>query len=201
MRSFKQFLSERYVNLIGDAEKKEKYADEVWKVLQKSYAPIGGIKGSGFKNKQDMIDNIPFWKLAVKDGRVVAVVMYKDKNGRKSVAFGTDGSEAAGPVVQDILKNELQRSFGEKSKAMLGKMIKTVPWNVLKNFLMTPDQAQKILGKEVTPVSEVPFEDLPDDGKMTLKKTPELKKYAYIRDISGSPTFKVLLGTPNLKVR
>lgn len=57
---------------------REKYAEQVWDVLQFSYRDIGGIKGSGFSSIQDMIDNIPFWKMVTKNGEVHAVVMYKD---------------------------------------------------------------------------------------------------------------------------
>ena len=100
MKTFKEFineqryqlLSERFINLIGDDERKEDYRDQVWNLLQTSYKPIGGIKGTGFKSPDDMVKNIPFWKMAVKDGKVEAVIMYRDKGGRKSVAMGSTGS-------------------------------------------------------------------------------------------------------------
>lgn len=94
---FEQTLTEKFINLIGekDIEKKREYADRVWDILQRSYAKIGGIKGSGFKSKEDMIKNIPFWKIMKSNGKVIAVKLYKDKNGRKSVAGGTDGSKEA----------------------------------------------------------------------------------------------------------
>jgi len=205
MKRYKEYISEKYVNLIGDDEGKEKYVDEVWDLLQKSYAPIGGIGGSGFKNKQDMIDNVPFWKLGVKNGKVVAVNLYKDKGGRKSVAFGSDGSPASVPVVKDIIASDLSRSFGEKSKAMLGKLLKTVPWDVLEPFLMTPEQAAKANPKKVvTAITDLKPDDIPEDGKITLKKYPQLRKYAYTRQLGGRPgneeAFKVMLGTPGRKI-
>ena len=206
MKTYKEFISETFVNLIGDDQDKEKYVDEVWDILQKSYKPIGGIGGTGFKNKQDMIDNIPFWKLGVKNGKVVAVNLYKDKGGRKSVAFGTDGSPASAPIVKEIVAADLKRSFGEKSKAMLGKLMKTVPWDVLEPFLMTPEQAAKANPKKVvTAVSDLKPDEIPDDGKLTLKKYPQLRKYAYTRQLGARPgdeeAFKVMMGTPGLKVR
>lgn len=81
--SLRQFieLNERFVNIFSDEETKRKYASDVWDILQKSYADIGGIKGSGFKTIDDMVKNIPFWKLSVHDGVVDAVAMYKDKGG------------------------------------------------------------------------------------------------------------------------
>ena len=201
MKRFDQFISERFVNLIGDNQDKERYVDEVWDLLQKSYAGIGGIKGTGFSSKQDMIDNIPFWKLGVKKGKVVAAVFYKDKGGRKSVAFASDGSPESAPVVIDIITNDLKRSFGEKSKAMLGKVLKTVPWTVLEPFTMTPAEAQSVLKKDTTPVSGLKDYQIPDDGKLALAKHPQLKQYAYLRDLNGDPTFKVMFGTSGKNVR
>lgn len=60
MLSFKQYISENYKNFIGPKSHidRKKWADQAWDIVQKSYAHIGGIKGSGFKSKQDMIDNI-----------------------------------------------------------------------------------------------------------------------------------------------
>jgi len=61
---FKEFIVENYKNLIGvkSREARLKYADAVWKILQDSYAKIGGIHGSGFESIEDMIEKIPFWK-------------------------------------------------------------------------------------------------------------------------------------------
>lgn len=68
MISFSDFLVEHVENL-SSSEAKEKYVDEVWQILQDSYKYCGGIHGSGFKSKQDMIDNVPFWKLQKKGGK------------------------------------------------------------------------------------------------------------------------------------
>jgi len=195
MKTYKEYINETFVNLIGDNQDKQKYVDEVWDLLQKSYADIGGIKGSGFKNKQDMIDNIPFWKLGVKNGKVVAAIFYKNKTGRKSVAFASDGSSESVPIVKEIITADLSRSFGEKSKAMLGKLLKTVPWNVLEPFILTPEEASKALKKDVTAVLGLKDDQIPDDGKLALAKYPELRKYAYIRNLAGDEMFKVMFGT------
>jgi len=61
--SFNEYLlSEAYINLIGDDAKKQNYVDAVWNMLQISYERIGGIHDYGFKDKQNMITNINFWK-------------------------------------------------------------------------------------------------------------------------------------------
>lgn len=41
----------------------------------------------------DMVKNIPFWKLYTKNDKVIMALLYKDKNGRKIVALGIDGSD------------------------------------------------------------------------------------------------------------
>lgn len=48
MKSFKSFLSESFVNAVNDKnyDKKEKYVQQVWDILQQSYKSIGGIFNS-----------------------------------------------------------------------------------------------------------------------------------------------------------
>ena len=67
MKSFRMIaLEETYVNLYSDKDK-ETYIDEIWDLLIRSYEDIGGIKGSGFNSKKDMIKFISeFPKPAVK---------------------------------------------------------------------------------------------------------------------------------------
>lgn len=206
MISFRQYLNEqmlteRFVNLIGDDAGKEKYVDAVWDLLQYSYKDIGGIKGSGFNSPEDMIKNIPFWKVATSGGRVVAVSMYKDKGGRKVAAVGTDGSKEGKAKIVDMMGNELERSFGEKSKGALGLMMKLIPWSVLEYFVMTPEQAARAFNKDVTPITDLNPNDVPADGVQTLRKYPQLKPYAYVRELAGKPAFKVAIGTPGLRIR
>lgn len=201
MLTLKGYIAERFVNAIGtrDLETKKKYQKQVWDLLQYSYKAIGGIKGNGFESP-DAILNLPMWKMVVNQGKVEAVVIYKDKGGRKSVAIGCTGSDYAKKHVANIMKAELSRSYGEKSKAALGSMMKTVPWDALEPFVQTPDTVAKMNKRDViTPVAKV--KDLPDDAKMTLNKYPHLRKYGYMRDISGTPTFKVMFGSPGKSIR
>lgn len=205
MKTFKEFVSleERFVNALPkDEELKDKYKNEVWNILQKSYKAIGGIKGSGFGSPDDM-KKLPMWKMARKNGKIVAVVIYKDKNGRKVVASGTDGSMKGKKAIINMMSAGIRRSYGEKSKASLGLAMKLYPWDVLEPFLKTPEQASKILGDKVISASSVPFKDLPADGQQTLKKYPQLLKYAYMRELgaTGNMAFKVMMGTPNLTIR
>lgn len=196
-------LYERYKNAVGDSPLKAQYADQVWELLQKSYAAIGGIKGNGFESKQRMIDKIPFWKMAIKGGKVEAVVLYKDKGGRKSVAVGSTGSDWAKQKIAEMMKADIERSYGEKSKAALGAMLKLFPQEALEPFIMRPRQVMKIVGRKerITPIHRVPKDKWPDDAKLTLTKYPWLLYYGYIREIGGKPTFKVMIGTPGNNIR
>jgi hypothetical protein len=198
-------LTERYINLIGNDPKKSQYADEVFALLQKAYADIGGIRGNGFNSPEDMVAKIPFWKLVKKDGRIVAAVLYKDKNGRKSVAVGTDGSPEAKRAYQDAIKQEPKRSYSEKSKASLGAFIKHA--GNIEQHAQTPEQAEKVLQEPVIPMAGMRPEDWPVDDKeraatlQTIQKYPELERYGYFRDIGGVNSFKVMVGTPNLPIK
>lgn len=199
-----ELLLERFLNFIGNDEQalanKNKWKQQVWDLLQKSYANIGGLKSWGFETPERMVENITFWKLAVRHGKLYAVIMYRDEGkGRKSVAMGTDGTAEGKKFLVDIIRNEFGRAFSERSKGALGFVLKIMPWDVLEEFLMTPEEAQKILGSDynLMPIRDMPPEELPHDAAETLVKYPKLIDYGYIRHIGSNriPFFKVMMGT------
>lgn len=194
MLSFSEYLTERFVNLIGtkDEQEKEKYVDSVWDMVQKSYASIGGQKGKGFSSKEDMVKNIPFWKLVRKNGNIVAGSLYRDKGGRKRVASFTDGTNAGKEAIADIMRNDFERSYFEISKASLGFAYKQLGGNFLKRYAKTPEEVERISGKELHPVPE-------DDSH--YQKFPELRPYLYQRDINGKLETKIMLGTRGNKIQ
>jgi hypothetical protein len=202
MKTFTSFISENYKNFIGPSSisDREKWVDQVWSILQKSYAPIGGIKGSGFSSKEDMIQNIPFWKLYTKNEKVVAAAFYKDKGGRKSVAIATDGSDLGKKIVGDMFKSSLGVSYGEKSGPALSLMIKSVPWDTLENFMLTPVEVSRISGENVIPVEKYGYKKLEEKDKFTYDKFPQLRPYFYVRELGGKMHLKASMGTPNLSI-
>lgn len=163
-------LFERYVNLHTD-QQLAPYIDEIWDMLQKSYASIGGFKSA--KSKEDLINKTGLAKLVRRDGKIVAVKIYKDELGRKSIAAGTDGSmqgkEGLMKMSQEDIK--MNRAWGEFSGAMEHIMIKKggVP---IPNTLVSD-----ILGK--------PIESLDPDG------------YHYTREIQGELHKKIMIGDVN----
>lgn len=190
MLSFKDYLlQERFVNLIHGDPKKHEYADEVKGLLDKSYASVGGIHGSGFKDKEDMIKNIAMWKLKKHQGKVVAAAMYKDKGGRKAVAIATDGSEHGKRAASEIMTHDLKtgRSYGEKSSKSLSFTKKHVGAEELKKHVIPFHEVHKHLDKD-DQIRKPPADD------EELARHPEYKDHFYQRKIGGQWHTKLMLG-------
>jgi len=168
---FREFLlTEKFVNLFDD-KTKQKYAEEVYQLLQKAYSQIGGMKGSGFETPESMIHSIPFWKLGFSNGRLVLVIMYKDKNGRKLVAVGTDGSKEGKAYLNSALKVEFSRSYAEISGPLLTYLQKKFP-NIVAAYRIPVEQVRKI------------FPDI-----------RQIDDFSYERNIGGQWIEKIMLGT------
>jgi len=152
---------------------KTKYVQQVWNLLQKSYASIGGIQGSGFSSPEEMIQNIKMWKLYKKDQIVKAGILYKDKNNqRKSVAVFTDGSEEGKKHLLEMLKADFTRSNIEVSHDLLRFIEKKMPI-MMNKYVIPAEEVSKILNKEINIIS----------------------KYKYERIINNKVVIKMMLGT------
>lgn len=179
-------LSETIDNLFqNDVEKRRKYAPQVFDILQKSYAAIGGIHGSGFKDPQDMIDNLPMWKLFRRGDEVKLVIMYKDRGGRKMVAMGTDGSKEAKAELSKQISDEATsgRAFGEISGPLLG-FYRKILGNEFENILIPYEKVIQVLKKE--------------HEAGTIKQVGE---YEYDRQIGDHWHTKVMVGKPGQTIR
>lgn len=201
---FISFLNESFINALPkDEDLKLQYVDEVWNILQTQYQELGGLKGSGFKSKEDMIKNIPFWKMVRKGGIIHAVVMYKDSQGRKSVQMGVlKDSQYGKDKIKEIIQQDVKRAYTERSKGQLGLTMKTVPWDILKEFIIPIEEVKRIFkGEEIIKLSTVNKSEYPKDQVETLQKFPQLLEYGYLREIGGSFVFKVMLGTPDLGIK
>ena len=168
-----------------DSHKKHEYVDQVWDLLSKAYASQGGLIGSGFKSKEDMM-NIPFWKLDIVDGQVLAVFMYKfkqpkpdEQNIRKLVALAisTENRDAGRKKMLNIMKQEFSRSILEVSGLMLDYLSKNFP-NELNRYKLTVDQAKDVL---------------PNDDIVAIDK------HRYNRRIGGQYHEKTMFGTRHAK--
>lgn len=163
----KKLLKEAYVNL-WTPEKKKEYSKLIWTMIQKAYEHIGGFKGA--KDEQDLIDDSSLWKLVRKGGHIVAFSIYKDKNGRKCLGCGTDGTkegkEALFKLMQEDIK--LNRSWSEVSGAA--------------EHLKMKFGAIPIPNQHAADILKKPILDLNPDG------------YHYTREIAGHPHEKMMVG-------
>jgi hypothetical protein len=100
-----------------------------------------------------------------------------------------------------MIKADLERSFGEKSKSALGFLLKTVPWSVLELFAKKPSEVKSILKRDLTAIKDIDEKDWPADAKVSIDKFPELLNYGYIRKIGKSQTFKVMFGSTGKTIK
>lgn len=167
-----EIINEHVVNAF-DPTQKLKYADEVWDILQKSYANVEGGFGTA-SSIEELIEKSSLWKLVTRDGRVTAVAIYRDQLGRKSIASGTDGSRQ-GKADYMMIKNadvKLRRAWAEVSGAPEALMKRT-------GLKALPSKFAPVLtGKEILEYN--------DDG------------YHYTRLIGGQPHEKVIYGAVQL---
>ena len=185
-KDFNVIITEGYTNLFNAADK-EKYVDEVWDMIQKAYASQGGIKGSGFKDKADLVKNIPFWKLGKTNGKINCVAMYKDKAGRKRVAIATDGTEDGKMRLLEIMMQDIKmmRCYVELSGKSLAFIAKNMD---VSKYAVPVDQVKRKSDDEIHPVPG-------DDPE--IHKHPNLKQYFYQREIGHHLHTKVMLGNIN----
>lgn len=187
----RDLITERFLNLLGDDPKKRDYVDVVWDLVQKSYAPIGGIRGKGFSSQEELLSLIPFWKLVRKDGKIIAGALYRDKSGRKRVAVFTDGSGQGKQALASIMVGDFDRAYFEVSDPSLGFMIKNVGMDFVNNYAHSVDSAQKIAGE--------PLEAAPQNDPL-VQKYPQLADKFYQREIGGHMHTKIMLGTSGNKI-
>lgn len=151
-------LNERFVNVFTP-EDKQKHMDELWQLLELTYAEIGGLMGA---SKNDLISAPGIWKLVRKEGKIIAGILYRDLAGRKIRLVLHNNSEQGKDWVKKIIKDDIAfgRSWGEVSGALEKVMIK-LGARPVSNL-----HAEEILGKPVT--------DLHSDG------------YHYTRNVGGN---------------
>lgn len=193
-----------YLNLIGDDPRKEKYKNEVYDILTETYKPFGGLLSSGTASP-DEIKTIPLWKLVFKDNQLVAVCLYKDKNGRKVTINGTNGSVDGKRAIAEMLSQDILRSYGELGKGSIIFLLRAEPKS--KQYFIELDKVEQLLGKEVLRVKNLDQSEWPIDGLelktalATLERHPFTVDYGYFRKISGVWTFKIMAGTPHLPIK
>lgn len=173
MKSLTQYINEqmmineRFLNAF-EKDDMRKYADEVWKIVQKSYEYCGGI--AGYNNAEDLIADTDMWKMIRRNGKITAAKIYKFKDGyRKCTCVATDGTEQGKAditkmYIEDAMLKD-RKVYGEYSERAVSKALNTggipVPAEIAKTILK---------GKEVIPCEDGWFyERTLGDGKSHKK--------------------------------
>jgi len=98
---------------------KSLYLPQVWKILDRAYSNVDG--GLLFSDELDLLRKTSIWKIAIIDGRVVAVTVFKRKFGQKLVAMGIDSSfhrpDEAKAALAKLIESSLERAWMEVSEA------------------------------------------------------------------------------------
>jgi hypothetical protein len=168
---FQTVLVERFLNL-HTAHAMQPWKNQVWDALQRSYAAAGGFKSAA--NIDELINDSSLWKIVTRNGKLSAIVIYKDKYGRKSMAVGTDGTDQGKRDLFKIKQEDTQhrRAWAEVSGAPERLMARLGSQPVPNRY------AQVLTGKEIMSYN--------DDG------------YHYTRLIAGVPYEKIIFGFPAL---
>lgn len=154
MKYCKDYLLEHILSIgLKDSHDKyrEQYMEQFIKILQNSYKNVeGGYSGLGSGTvaersaiKDDL--NLNLIKATVRDGKITTLTVYKDKNGRKIIACGTDDTPQ-GKADFMRLKTEdhtMARAWAEASGAV-ENLLKKIGMPTVPSSL-----AAKLTGKEI----------------------------------------------------
>lgn len=124
------------------------------------------------------------WKMVTRNGKVVAVVIYKRRNGgRKLVAGGSDGTDTGKKDFYSICAEDVKRvdrkTWGEVSGALEGILL---------------------FKYDAVPIPAYIVEQVLDDMDLTLDSISE-DCFHYVRDIANVPREKIMFGNVPEKYR
>ena len=175
-------LVEKFVNLKVSPAEKEQYIDEVWDVLQKGYAKVGGLKGV---DREDIMHDEYLWKMVIRDGAVSAVSIYRvgPQHDRKAVC--------ASCVPTPKGKSDLYMIMGEDAKMLDDRLV----WAEVSE---APEHMYKKVGMPALS-SDAAEEIMNSRGKKIISKNPDGEHYTRI--IGGEPKEKTIVGYDIRKLR
>ena len=124
-----------------------------------------------------MLKLIPFWKVVRKNDIIIAVMLYKDKQGRKMITLGTNGTKEGKVELKRMIKDDvsLGRGYGEVSGPVLAVIKKMFTEKELEEFFVPSDTAIDVLNK-------------------TSKGAVPVDKFSYARKIGGTTIIKSMYG-------
>lgn len=167
-----KILKERFLTCFSGDEDQKKYIDDVWNILESSYASIGGTHSS----KEELLEDGVMWKLVRRHNKIVAAVIYKMKFGRKAFLAGTDGTKEGKEGLYSIIREDASQEDRHAWIEVSGK-----PEYLYKKYGHVPipnDIAEKILARM---------------GKSVEEKSAD--GYHYTRQIGEDHYEKIMMGT------
>lgn len=172
----KYIILEKYINIDPqDVEQKKKYLKDVEKILSISYGNIGGPVN--ISSYEELLEPKYFWKLNKRDGKIVALCIYKVSNGGRKISLcgcdGTpEGKERLYALLGEDVTQEARKTWGEFSGAIEHIYKDKLGATIIPNYV-----AKEILNKL---------------GKDVISLNPD--GVHYTRIINGNEVEKVMLG-------
>lgn len=142
----------------------------------------------GFHSADQLVHDMPVWKIGHKNGKIHSIALYKDKGGRKISLAGTDGSDEGKKALGNIMTTDLKkrRAKLEVSKKALDFIKKQTN---IKDHALSYEEAKKYHKENGGHEISKPTEDDPE-----VQRHPDLKDHFYVRHIGGHPHTKIMLG-------
>lgn len=134
---------------ISDINSKILYSDIIWNMLQETYLYVGGIKSNGFKDKNDMIQNIPIWKIGFQNQEIVAFTLYKYRYGKKAVAGASNKSKVGKKEFIELCVDDLKDSWKEVSGKVLLSIQKNLGDSFTDYILPSFEVKERLFNKEI----------------------------------------------------
>jgi hypothetical protein len=181
----KELLTERILNL-HTIQQKAQYADEVWNLLQKAYQKAGGFKSA--VNKEELINNPGYWKVAKRGDKITAVNLYRKVPQTNTFKIYASGAQSAlAPDKQEYRATEQgKRDYINIKKA---DVTQKRSWAEVSG---SPEAFAKRLGAQPIPNKYATYLT----GKEILELNPD--GYHYTRLIQGEPHEKAMYGFVDL---
>ena len=168
----RKLIKEHYLNLFNQNDR-EKYKDEVWDVLEKSYENSGGL--IGMEDADQLIRETDMWKLCKRNGKIVAAMCYSFKRGGRKTCYGgcdmtRQGKEDLYKIMKADMEQEHRQFWTEVSDA-----IEHIYVDKMHAPMIPAEVAQKLLRNKK-------FSKIDDDG------------YHYYRKIGDKVKRKLMVG-------
>ena len=173
MRIYEILKEEYRKDILTKSDDKNRFADDVWAMLNASYARLGGFKS--FDNKTHMVNDPGMWILIFDENEnLIAALVSKYQYGNKLVGMGTDGSQESKKQLIYLMQYlKRQQNFWTEASGPAEKF-----FNNLDIPKIESKHAEKLTGKQIL--------DYDENG------------YHYTRFISGQPIRKIIMGYPEV---